>query len=67
MQEDIHLNVVNEPMEHYTNDDDIYLDELIKKKKKGYDYMTILMKDDLKYICKKVMSHWYNIKGDDFK
>ena len=26
MQEEMHLNIVNEPMEHYTNEDDIYLD-----------------------------------------
>ena len=67
MQEEIHLNIVNEPMEHYTNEDDIYLDELIKKKKKGESYMSVVLKDDMKYICKKVMNHWYNIKSDDYK
>ena len=29
--------------------------------------MSVVLKDDMKYICKKVMYHWYNIKADDYK
>jgi hypothetical protein len=32
------LNVVTEPMEHFTTDDDAYLHKLLDEKKKGEGY-----------------------------
>ena len=65
MQGPITLNVINEPMDHFTTEDDGFLKSLIDDKKKGEGYKTVLLKDDMKSVASTVMSHWYNIQGTE--
>jgi len=65
MKKNIELNVVEEPMDHFTTDDDNYLKRLVEEKKKGESFRAVIVKDDMMQICDDVMGHWFNIKGQD--
>ena len=65
MKGPIELNVFEEPMEHFTTEDDNYLKRLVDEKKKGESYTAVVVKDDMMAICTDVMSHWFNVKGQD--
>ena len=60
------LDLVSEPMDHFTVEDDSFLKTLLNEKKKGEGYNTVIIKDDMKDIAKDVMGHWYAVKGGDF-
>ena len=61
------LDLVAEPMDHFTTEDDAFLHKLLNEKKKGTGYETVIIKDDMKDIAKDVMDHWYAVKGADFQ
>ena len=63
MKGTIELNIINEPMEHFTTDDDGFLKSLIEEKKKGEGYKSVLLKEDMKTVAGTVMKHWYNVEG----
>ena len=63
MKGEMTLNVVQEPMDHFTIDDDHYLRDLLAEKRKGPLAVSVILKDDMKTICAEVMSHWYNLHG----
>ena len=66
MKGEVQLNVMAEPMEHFTTFDDNYLSSLISSHKTGDGLSAVVLKDNMKDVCKEVMAHWYNIKGDEF-
>ena len=63
MKGTIELNIINEPMDHFTMEDDNFLKSLIEEKKKGEGYKSVLLKDDMKAVAATVMKHWYNVDG----
>ena len=65
MNNEVTLNVISEPQDHFTVDDDHYLKSLISDKRKGPLAVSVIIKDDMKQICSEVMAHWYNIKEND--
>ena len=65
MQGPITLNIVEEPMEHFTNEDDTFLSNLIREKKKGEGYKAVLLKKDMIDVASTVMGHWYNLHEAD--
>ena len=66
MKGEMTLNVVTEPQDHFTTDDDTYLHKLLDEKKKGEGYSTTVLKTDMDDICRTVMSHWYNFKDAEY-
>ena len=50
MQGNITLNVVEEPMDHFTTEDDSFLHRLINEKGKGEGYNQVILKDDMKQV-----------------
>ena len=60
------LNVILEPMDHFTQEDESFLQKLISKKKKGESFRAVVLKNDMKLIGEEVMKHWYGIKGKDY-
>ena len=62
----VELNVIEEPMDHFTTFDDSYLKQLLNDNMKGSGYNTYIIKDDMKNVAEQVMAHWYNIKGFEF-
>ena len=67
MKGEIELNVVEEPMDHFTTEDDSFLHRLISDKQKGEGATAVILKSDMKEVAGEVMAHWYNIKGADFE
>ena len=67
MKGEMELDVIEEPQDHLTVEDDKWLEELLTEKRKGPLEVSVILKDDMKDICKQVMAHWYNVKGKDFK
>ena len=65
MNSEMTLDIVAEPMDHFTTEDDAFLHKLLNEKKKGEGYNTVIIKDDMKDIAKDVMDHWYAVKGAD--
>lgn len=65
MNGQIELNVFEEPMDHFTTDDDNYLKRLVEEKKRGESFKAVVVKDDMIGICNDVMGHWFNVKGED--
>lgn len=65
MKGTIELNVVEEPMDHFTTEDDNYLKKLVEDKKRGESFRAVVVKDDMMTICTDVMAHWFNVKGQD--
>ena len=53
-------------MDNFTTFDDNYLSSLIKDHKTGDGLQAVMMKDGMTEVCKEIMAHWYNIKGDEF-
>ena len=67
MKSDMILSVIEQPMDHFTTEDDAFLRKLLDAKKKGEGYKTALLRDDMQEVCRDVMEHWYNIKGKDYE
>lgn len=63
---DVRLNVIEEPMDHFTTVDDSFLKNLITKKQKQDNNIYVVLKDDMKDITKEVMDHWYNVTGKQY-
>ena len=53
-------------MDHFTQEDESFLQKLINKKKKGESFRAVVSKNDMKLIGEEVMDHWYGIKGKDY-
>ena len=48
MNNEVTLNVISEPQDHFTVDDDHYLKSLISDKRKGPLAVSVIIKDDMK-------------------
>ena len=66
MKDEMTLNVVMEPSEHFTAEDDSYLGNLLDEKRKGPLELSVILKDDMKEICKDLVGHWYNLKDAEY-
>ena len=66
MQNPMELNIILEPMDHFTQEDESFLQKLISKKKKGESFRAVVLKNDMKLIGEEIMAHWYGIKGKDY-
>ena len=66
MKDEMTLNVVMEPSEHFTAEDDSYLGALLDEKRKGPLELSVILKDDMKEICKDLVGHWYNLKDGEY-
>ena len=66
MKDEMTLNVVMEPSEHFTAEDDSYLGHLLDEKRKGPLELSVILKDDMKEICKDLVGHWYNLKDAEY-
>ena len=62
MKGEMTLNVVMEPAEHFTAEDDSYLGNILSDHRKGPLEVSVILKDDMKDVCKDLMGHWYNLK-----
>ena len=65
MQGEVQLNIISEPMDHFTTFDDNYLNKLLMDEQKGNGLDAVILKEGMLNIVTEVMSHWYNIKGDE--
>mgnify|MGYP002396078329 CR=1 FL=1 len=66
MKGEITLNVVMEPQDHFNAEDDSYLGNILSEKRKGPLEVSVILKDDMKDVCKDLMAHWYNLKGAEY-
>ena len=66
MKGEVLLDIVEEPMDHFTTWDDNYLSQLLRDHKTGEGLNCVILKDKMKELVQEVMGHWYNIKGAEF-
>ena len=50
MKGEVTLNVVTEPMDHFTTFDDNYLSSLLSENKKGSGYNTVVLKEGMENV-----------------
>ena len=67
MAGEVILDVVEEPMEHFTTWDDNYLSQLLREHKTGEGLNCVILKDKMIELVQEVMGHWYNIKRAEYE
>ena len=63
MSNEVILNVIQEPQDHFTAEDDSYLHKLISPKEKGEGASCAVLKEGMMEVGNEIMGHWYNLHG----
>lgn len=65
MKKDVELNIIVEPMDHFSNEDDTFLSNLLRENQSGSGANVVYVKSKMKGVAREVMEHWYNLHGAD--
>ena len=50
-------------MDHFTNEDDTFLDNVLRENRSGSGLSTVYVKSKMQNAAREVMQHWYNLQG----